>query len=330
MKRARIAAALVGVAALAAAMALVSLRVKYRGFAAAEVFVEIPRGAGTFIIGQRLASAGVVRYAWQLALVRLIHPRVTLEAGEYRFAARASTLEVFARLARGDVFYQQFTVPEGADMFDIARLAARLGLVKAGQFLMAARDASLIRDLDPAAPTLEGYLFPSTYRVGRRTTGRELCRMMTAEFRKRWRALAPAADADVHAVVTLASLVEKETPDAAERPVIAGVFKNRLARGMPLDCDPTTIYAALLDRRFRGAIHRSDLDSPNTYNTYRHAGLPPGPIANPGAASLAAALAPAATPYLYFVARADGSGHRFSRTIEEHNQRVREYRRATR
>lgn len=154
--------------------------------------------------------------------------------------------------------------------------------------------------------------------------------MMTTEFRRQWRELQDHSGTHpVTEVVTLASLVEKETGRAEDRPLVASVYENRLRKGMTLDCDPTTIYAALLDERYRGVIHRSDLNSGNAYNTYRHAGLPPGPIANPGVASLKAALAPAQTDYLYFVAKADGSGgHQFSRTIEEHNVAVQQYRRA--
>ena len=319
------------VAAIAAAAVLAAwLHWPYRGFTENEVFVEIPHGAGTLSIGRQLASAGVLRFGWQLALARLANPHAPLQAGEYRFAGPASPVDIFHRLARGDVYYQQLTIPEGANIFDIAALVDRLGVVSAARFLAAASNPELIRDLDPKAPTLEGYLFPSTYRIGRHVTGRELCRMMTAQFRREWRALAPPPDADLHKVVTLASLVEKETANPEERPLVAGVFGNRLEKGMLLDCDPTTIYAALLDERYRGVIHRSDLASHNAYNTYTHAGLPPGPIANPGVASLKAALAPAKTDYLYFVAKPDGGGHHFSRTIEEHNRRVREYRRGTR
>lgn len=325
----RFAAAVVA-AILAAAVLGAWLHRPYRGFTASEVFVEIPRGAGTLSIGRQLASAGVLRFGWQLALARLANPHAPLQAGEYRFAVPASPLEIFHRLARGDVYYRLFTIPEGANVFEIAELVDRLGIVSAARFLAAAANPGLIRDLDPKAPTLEGYLFPSTYRIGRHATGRELCRMMTAQFRREWRALAPSRGADLHNVVTLASLVEKETANPEERPLIAGVFRNRLEKGMLLDCDPTTIYAALLDERYRGVIHRSDLASHNAYNTYTHAGLPPGPIANPGVASLEAALDPAKTDYLYFVAKPDGGGHRFSRTIEEHNRRVREYRRGTR
>jgi len=192
-------------------------------------------------------------------------------------------------------------------------------------FLKIARSPALIRDLAPNAPSLEGYLFPSTYRVTKNVTAPLLARMMTDLFRKKWQELgAPGA---VNDLVTLASLVEKETAVPAERPLVASVYRNRLEKSVALDCDPTTIYAALLEERYRGTIHRSDLASTNAYNTYRHAGLPPGPIASPGMASLRAAAAPAETNYIYFVAKPDGSGgHNFSATLAEHNRAVASYR----
>jgi len=211
-------------------------------------------------------------------------------------------------------------------MFDIASTVETMGLMPAAEFLAAARDPSLIHDIAPQAPSLEGYLFPDTYRVTRHTAARELCRILTQRFRAEWARLDTAAD--VHQTVTLASLIEKEAAVPADRPLIASVFKNRLKLGMKLDCDPTTVYAALLEDRYRGKIHQSDLASLNRYNTYRHAGLPPGPIASPGAASLRAGLAPAETDYLYFVARPDGSGrHQFSKDIAAHRQAATRYRR---
>jgi UPF0755 protein len=252
-----------------------------------------------------------------------------LQAGEYRFNRAASPVEVFDRIARGDVFYYTLSVPEGHNMFDIAQSAGALGLFPADAFLAAARNPSLIRDIDANAPTLEGYLFPTTYKLSRRTTPELLCRMMTEQFREAWRGLRQAhGEANAHAAVTLASLVEREAKLPTERPLIAAVFTNRLRLGMKLDCDPTTIYAALLENRYRGKIYRSDLDSDNAYNTYRHAGLPPGPIANPGADSLRAALAPAHSDALYFVARPDGSGaHEFSNNLNAHNAATERYRR---
>ena len=234
-----------------------------------------------------------------------------------------------SRIARGDIFYYELVIPEGRNLFDIAAAAEQLGLFPAPKFLEAARNPALIRDLDPQAPTLEGYLFPDTYKLSRHTTPDRLCRLMTGKFRDAWRSLHTTAD--VHRTVTLASLVEKEGKLADERPRIAAVFENRLRIGMKLDCDPTTIYAALLQQHYRGVIHRSDLDSDHPYNTYRHAGLPPGPIANPGLASMRAVLAPSDIDSLYFVARADGSGgHEFSSNIAAHESAVERYHRALR
>ena len=275
-------------------------------------------------MAQELQQSGIIRYQWQFLLLRVMDPSVKLVAGEYRFSDPASVRDVFARIAHGDVYFFEFNVPEGSNIFDIARLAEAAGVAPAQQFLATAEKPELIKDLDPAARTLEGYLFPATYRLAHSTTAAELCEMMTAQFRRQWKKL--AGDADPHQAVTLASLVEKETAAAEERPLIAGVFANRLKLGMALDCDPTTIYAALLDDRYRGAIHRSDLASRNPYNTYQNPGLPPGPIANPGAAAIAAALKPAETDYLYFVAKPSGGGHQFSSSLAAHDKAVQAYR----
>jgi UPF0755 protein len=321
-----IAAATVVTIAGAAWLAWGALRRPYRGFETGGTFIEVARGTSTRALATQLADAGVVPSAWHFLAARALHPRTRLQAGEYRFERAASPLTVFHRIARGDVFFYDVTVPEGSNMFDIAALLEHTGAVRADDFMAVAGNPELIRDIDPRAPSLEGYLFPSTYRLTHRVTAQQICRLLTGEFRKQWRLLG-AAPSKIHDAVTLASLVEKETGTPAERPVVASVFRNRLAKGMTLDCDPTTIYAAMLDKRFRGTIHRSDLLSQNAYNTYRHPGLPPGPIANPGVASLKASLAPADTDYLYFVARVDGPGHRFARTLEEHNRNVKEYRR---
>lgn len=297
----------------------------YRGFESA-VFIDLPKGTGTRQIAAQLADAGVIAHGWEFLVVRALKRGRTLQAGEYRFEKPASPLQVFDRIARGDVFYYELLIPEGKNIFEIAAAAADLGLFPAAKFLTAARNPASIQDLDPRAPTLEGYLFPSTYRVDRHITPEALCRMMTGRFREVWRALNAAGS--VHDTVTLASLIEKEAGVAADRPRIASVFANRLRIGMKLDCDPTTIYAALLDSRYRGVIHQSDLASENPYNTYRHAGLPPGPIANPGREALEAALHPAETDFLYFVLRADGSGaHTFSSSMAAHETAIAQYRR---
>jgi UPF0755 protein len=308
-------------ALIVAGAAYVSLTTPYQAFTQ-PVILEFPKGTSTQSMARKLASAGVIHYPWQLLLARALHPNARLLAGEYQFTREASPLTVFNRIARGDVFFYEITVPEGSNIFDIAGIVGRISFFKSADFLKAARDPALIRDIDPAASTLEGYLFPSTYRITRSTTIHQLCRIMTDLFRKEWRETTA-----LHETVTLASLIEKETAVPEERPVVASVYLNRLRLGMKLECDPTTIYAALLEGRYRGVIHRSDLDSENPYNTYRHAGLPPGPIANPGALSLKAALAPAQTDYLFFVAKPDGSGgHQFSRTMAEHGKAVQQYR----
>jgi UPF0755 protein len=312
-------------AVLAGGIAVYRLGSAFQGFGT-ETFVDVPFGTSTGAIAGMLADAGVVRSRWDFLLARLAERGRKLQAGEYRFDRAATPMEVYGRLARGDTFFYQLVAPEGQNMFDIAASAEKLGLFPADEFLAAARDPRAIHDLDPRAPTLEGYLFPDTYHVGRHTTPEQLCRLMTGKFREVWRGL--HAGADVHDVVTLASLVEKEDKLEYERPLIAAVFVNRLRIGMKLDCDPTTIYAALLHDRYRGSIYQSDLDRNDPYNTYRNAGLPPGPIANPGVASIEAALKPAASGALYFVLRPDGSGaHQFSTDLAAHEQATTKYRR---
>lgn len=315
---------------------LISLELPYRGFAA-DAFVRFERGSGSVAMARELEQSGVIRYAWQFWLARALNPTTKLVAGEYKFDHPASVFDIFGRIVHGDVYFLELSIPEGSNIFDIARIAESAGIVPALDFLTAAQNPAPIKDLDPTAPSLEGYLFPATYRVSHSTTAAELTELMTRQFRQQWKLLLaknpPAGQTpNLHRVVTLASLVEKETALAAERPLIAGVFENRLKLGMHLDCDPTTIYAALLDDRYRGKIHRSDLNSHNPYNTYQNPGLPPGPIANPGEAALIAALHPAETQYLYFVAKPDfaakpaGGGHQFSRTLADHDKAVREYR----
>ena len=323
----RLLLALVLLIALGAGAAYVSLTLPYRSFSQ-PVILDFPRGTSTSEMAQELAQSGVIHYPWQFLAVRVLRSDARLQAGEYQFSEPAAPFQVYARIARGDVFFYELSVPEGSNIFDIASSLDRFDFIKGGDFLRAVHDPSLIRDLAPQATTLEGYLFPSTYRLTRRTTMQQLCQMMTDQFRKNWRDLQKKdTAAEVNSTVTLASLVEKETAIPDERPLVAAVFRNRLRLNMALDCDPTTIYASMLEQRYSGTIHRSDLASANLYNTYKHAGLPPGPIANPGVASLKAALDPASTDYLYFVAKADGSGgHQFSRSIEEHNRAVEQYR----
>jgi UPF0755 protein len=310
---------------LTTAAAVIVVTTPYAGFQG-ELLVDLPRGMTTREMARRLAERGVIRGEGAFLAIRLVRPRARLQAGEYEFRQAATPWEVFERIHRGDVHYYELTIPEGSNRWEVARLVGQLGFLREEDFVRATGEAKWIQDLAPEATTLEGYLFPSTYRITRHTTAEQLARMMTEQFRVEWKRL--GRPAEVHRLVTLASLVEKETGVAEERATVASVYRNRLERGMRLECDPTVIYAALLENRYRGTIYRSDLENPHPYNTYKHAGLPPGPIANPGRAALEAALKPAETDYLFFVARPDGSGrHQFTAALRDHERAVREYRR---
>jgi len=295
-----------------------------------ETFVDILPGTPSREIAAQLKQQGIIRSEYVFLGLR-VWKGGTLKAGEYRFDHPARMEEVWDRIRRGDVYTVSLTIPEGSNLFDIAARVEAAGLGSKAAFIAAAKqDASLISDLDPNAPSLEGYLFPDTYRFARHTDPQEMMAGMVKRFRLAAQSI--GLTTDFHSTVTLASLVEKETPIDAERPLVASVFVNRLDKNMPLMTDPSVIYAALLDGRYRGTIYQSDLAANSAYNTYRHAGLPPGPICNPGIKSLQAALHPAQTNYLYFVAAsADPSGQsRFSATLEEHAKDVEAYRRAVR
>jgi UPF0755 protein len=298
----------------------------YQGFGD-EKFIDISKGTSTRDLAVKLEKEGVVKRGWMFLLARALSPGTKLQAGEYRFDRPASAFDVLRKIARGDIYYMEVTIPEGQNLFDIAANVSKLKLFTEAQFLQAAENAAPIHDLDPKAKTLEGYLWPDTYRVVRTTSAAQLCAAMTKKFRETWKTIGNGAD--VHATVTLASMVEREAKVPGDRALVASVFTNRLKKGMKLDCDPTTVYAALLEGRYRGTIHRSDMESTNPYNTYKHVGLPPGPIANPGLNALKAALAPADTKYLFFVAKADGSGaHTFSESLAQHNAAAGAYHRA--
>jgi len=292
------------------------------------MFLEIPAGTGSAQIAAQLKSHGLIRSRLVFEAMRLVKGG-TLKAGEYRFDHPARMSEIYERLERGDVYTRALTIPEGANIFDIAQRveAAQLGTKEA--FLAAAeRNVALIADLDPNAQSVEGYLFPDTYHFQRLATPDQMIAVMVKRFRLAAESI--GLTQNFHDIVTMASLVERETPIGSERPMVASVFSNRIAKGMPLMTDPSVIYADLLEGRYRGAIYHSDLDTDSPYNTYKHLGLPPGPVSNPGIASLKAAMAPAQTQYLYFVAAStDPSGHsRFATTLEEHQQNVQAYRRA--
>jgi UPF0755 protein len=301
----------------------------FRGFEGAEQFVDIPSGEGSRAIGARLIAAGVVRdeLTFRTALGVTGEARA-LKAGEYRFAEPLSAVDVIHRIAAGDVYTRVLTFREGLTAAEMASHFEQNGFGSAESFAAAARNASLIHDIDPEARDLEGYLFPNTYALPRTATADDLVRRMVALFRQAMdeplREEAARQDFSVREVVALASLIEKETGLEEERPLVAAVYRNRLRIGMGMQADPTVIYALMLAGQWEGNLTRANMQIDSPYNTYRYRGLPPGPIANPGRASLRAALAPADVDYLYFVSRNDGS-HVFSRTLAEHNRAVREW-----
>jgi UPF0755 protein len=289
-------------------------------------FVMLRTGYSTRRIARELKSAGVIRSRDAFVLWHALHRRPSLKAGEYLFERDANILDVHNRLARGDVYVHTVVIPEGFNMFDIANAIQNAGLGPAEKFLkVATTDTALISDLAPQATSLEGYLFPNTYEFTRTQSMHEMAAEMVKEFRLRAAELGMTGD--VQKTVTLASIIEKETAVPDERSEVASVYVNRLAAHIPLQADPSVIYAELLSGTYGGALHHNDMQFDSGYNTYRHPGLPPGPIANPGKSSLAAALQPAQTKYYYFVS--DGNGHhRFANSLEEHNRNVAALRRA--
>jgi len=307
----------------------------YQGFSKEGVFVDVPRGASRRYVGYILKRNGVVRSKLAFEIYARRHPKRTLQAGEYFFDHAMTGTDVFLKIANGQVFQQPFTVREGETMFDIARELEAGRFMHAGDFRYAAGDPALIRDFAPGAQTLEGFLFPATYELPRHPAASELTAEMVHKFKEEWRRIAspgaggPTDEGDhraVNRIVTLASLVERETPKPEERPLVAGAFENRLRKGMRLQCDPTVIYGMERLGKYNGSLTGKDLQFDSPYNTYEHGGLPPGPIGNPGEASLRAAMQPAQTNYLYFVANTQG-GHFFSATLAEHNKNVVKYRR---
>jgi len=353
--------ALIAVLSLVAAGAFAvwlqrEIRRPYRGFSSPQIFVEIPHGTSRWRIASLLQRNGVIHSRLAFFLVSERHHKQALQAGEYLFNHPQTPVQVFDEIAGGHIYVHSVVIPEGWTMFDIAAELERQHLCTKGQFLAVAEDPSLIREIAPQAKSLEGFLFPSTYQFTRNTSPQEMAATMVHEFEQEWKKLQlnSAADPvsekpiaavtrrqgpDVEAhrlispaslspiqIVTLASLIERETPQPRERPIIASVFYNRLSIGLPLQCDPTVQYALDLEGKPVPKISAADLSIPSPYNTYLHRGLPPGPIANPGDASLFAALNPARTHYLYFVAN-DAGGHFFSSTLAQQDRNVEKYRR---
>jgi UPF0755 protein len=309
-----------------------SIEKPYGTMGAEGVYVTIPHGVSARTAGRLLGEAGVLRSALAFEIYARRHPKRTLVAGDYFFDHALSGKEVFRKLADGDVFVQPLTVKEGETIFDIAHDLETAKYMTAEDFLKAAQNPGAIKDVFPDARSLEGFLYPATYNVPRHATATDLTGMMVKKFREAVTRLAPQGlksgegAESLGSVVTMASLVERETPKPEERPLVAGVFTNRLEKNMPLQCDPTVIYALQLEGNYNGTLTSRDLRMDSPYNTYVYKGLPPGPIGNPGEVALEAALHPAQTTYLYFVANTQG-GHFFSSTLAEHNQNVARYHR---
>jgi UPF0755 protein len=324
------------VIAVAGAWMWYSIERPYQGFPSEGVFVALPHGASNRTVARLLKQHGVVRNEFAFKVYARQHPKRKLQAGEYFFSQALSGREVFWKIANGEVYQHPFTVREGETIFDIARELEAAQLMSASEFLAAAQNTDLIRGIAPRAKTLEGFLYPATYFLPRHTVPVELTAEMVKKFKEEWARIAPPEmqsdrsglerGRPVASIVTLASLVERETPKAEERPLVASVFQNRLRKRIPLQCDPTVIYALEQTGQYRGTLSGRDLHLDSPYNTYARAGLPPGPIGNPGEASLRAAIDPADTQFLYFVANTQG-GHFFSPTLAEHNRNVAKYRR---
>ena len=301
----------------------------YRGYSG-QVIVDIPPGMQAPEVASRLVAKGILAHRWPfLFIYGLGRWRRHLKAGEYLFDRPLRPLDVYRKLVRGEVYFRTVVIPEGSDLFAVAQiLHKRLGISPV-DFLKVTQQTSLIHDLDPNAPSLEGYLFPDTYQFEYHSTATRVVMTMLARFREvmrqNFQQEISQPGVNLHDVITLASLVEKETPDPSERPIIAQVFELRLQKRMLLQCDPTVLYAAELDHLPVGPITDADLQLQSPYNTYVHSGLPPGPICNPGEASIYAVLHPASTHYLYFVSNNHG-GHWFARTLAEHERNVARYR----
>ena len=293
-----------------------------------QTFVEILPGSSTVRIGRQLQEAGVIRSQYAFDAMRWVQ-HGTLKAGDYKFDHPAPVSEVYDRIRRGDTFTIEVTIPEGSNMFDIGNRLEQAGFGPSQTFVNVARqEAGLVSDLDPQAKTLEGYLFPDTYRIGPKEEMPQIAAIMVKRFRQAAQQL--GLSHDFHNTVTMASLVERETAVEGERTLVASVFQNRLEKSMPLMTDPSVIYGLQVTGQWRGSIYASDLQRDTPYNTYMHVGMPPGPIANPGMKALHAAMNPAQTNYLYFVAAGDNPQGKsmFASTLEEHNRNVAEYRSA--
>lgn len=323
---------LAGVAAalglLLAAGGLFAWELRAPGGAGPPVIVEIPTGATLADVSRDLQSRGLLRRAAAFRLLaRLRGDAAQLRAGEYAIAPSQSGGQVLDQLVEGRVVLHRLSIPEGLTAAEIAQRLQAEGIVDAKDFLAVVHDPTAAGEMGVQGKSLEGYLFPETYQLAGGLPAREVARTFVDEFLTVWKEIGPLAakrGLSMHETVTLASIVEKETGVPSERPLVAAVFENRLKIGMRLETDPAVIYGI---PHFDGNLRKSDLENAaNPYNTYMHGGLPPGPIANPGEASLRAVVQPANVDYLYFVSRNDGT-HQFSRTYQQHLAAVDRYQR---
>ena len=297
------------------------------------VVLEIPRGASSQEMARLLEENGVIRSARHFMLARAWRSDEVLQAGEYQFRQPVSVSDAYDKLVKGEVVLHAVTVPEGLTRYEIAKVVAEAGFAAEDEFLALTADPTPIQDLFPRAKSLEGCLFPETYNFPRSTGPDEVLQAMLRAFRGAFEQAARGSESalEPYEALTMASLIEKETGVVEERRLVSSVYYNRIRLGMLLQCDPTIIYGLLVEDRYRGKIYESDIRDPHPYNTYVHPGLPPGPIANPGLASLRAAFHPAKSDYLYFVAEAAGKpSHVFSKSLTAHNRAVSEYRRTLR
>lgn len=304
-----------------------ALKTPFKGYTEAKKDVEVKHGQRTSVILKHLESEGVLRDAYiPLIFIKVARHRESIKAGVYEFTKPMTAAEVVDKLIRGDVILKTITVREGLDRFTVGHIFAAEGFGRQGDWDKLTADPEEVKDIAPEAPSLEGYLFPDTYKFNPGTPPKTIVHEMVQNFRKHF---SPEmayimTGLNTHQTVTLASIVETEAKLPQERPLVASVYLNRLTRHMLLGADPTVIYALKLAQRWDGNIHKADLQIDSPYNTYRYKGLPPGPVANPGVASLRAAAAPVKSDFLYFVAKHDGS-HAFSTNLADHNRNVQIY-----
>jgi UPF0755 protein len=286
---------------------------------------SFPPGSSIRSLANELKAGGVIRSSWHFILMtRLRGNAHLLKAGEYRISDAMTPGSILRKIVAGEVDYRKFTLPEGYSIYQAAELLEQKGYFKKDEFLVSCRDRGVLKRLGVTEDSVEGYLYPATYNISRGGGVALLLEQMIGQFNKAFSALKMRESAvrfSRHEIVTLASIIEKEAVSEEEKPLISSVFHNRLRIGMPLQSDPTAVYGV---RAFSGTVSKADIQRPSPYNTYLNKGLPPGPIGNPDAGALEAALKPATTSYLYFVARKDGT-HQFSRTLEEHNRAVSRY-----